>query len=98
MAVSEEKRAEREARRKERDAARAQRQYERLRSHVVTCPACGAEALDHMTKCPKCGAELTPAGYKPAMDEKTKKRIRAVTYTVGAVIVVAAIVLVTVFN
>lgn len=97
MAASEEKRAEREARKKERDAARAKRQYERLRSHVVTCPACGAEALDHMTKCPKCGAALTPVGYKP-MDEKRKKRIRVVTYTVGAVIVVAAIVLVTVFN
>ena len=97
MATPEEKRAEKQARKEAREAARAQRQYERLRSHVVTCPACGAEALDHMTKCPKCGAELTPTGYKP-MDEKRKKRIRAVTYTVGAVIVVAAIVLVTVFN
>ena len=92
MAVSEEKRAEREARKKERDAARAKRQYERLRSHVVTCPACGAEALDHMTECPKCGAALTPSGYKP-MNEKTKKTLRAVAFAAGAVIVVAAVVI-----
>ena len=93
MATPEEKKARKEAR----EAARAQRHYERLRSHVVTCPACGAEALDHMTKCPKCGAELTPTGYKP-MDEQTRKRIRTITYTIGAVIVIAVIVLAFIFS
>ena len=93
MATPEEKKARKEAR----EAARAQRQYERLRSHVVTCPACGAEAPDHMTKCPKCGAELTPTGYKP-MDEQTRKRIRTITYTIGAVIVIAVIVLAFIFS
>lgn len=97
MATPEEKRAEKQARKEAREAARAQRQYERLRSHVVTCPACGAEVLDHMTKCPKCGAELTPTGYKP-MDEQTRKRIRTITYTIGAVIVIAVIVLAFIFS
>lgn len=88
----EQRRAQRQARRQARDEARAKRQYERLRSHVVNCPECGAEALDHMTECPKCGAALTPSGYKP-MNEKAKKMLRAVAFAAGAVIVVAAVVI-----
>ena len=97
MATPEEKRAEKQARKEGREGARAEGQYEGLRSQVVCCPACGAEALDHMTKWSKCGAELTPTGYKP-MDEQTRKRIRTITYTIGAVIVIAVIVLAFIFS
>ena len=44
-----------------------------------------------MTKCPCCGGELQPAGYKP-MNENTRKKIRIVTYTVGAAVAVAIVI------
>lgn len=67
------------------------KQRARLQKHIVLCPHCGGEALDHMTKCPCCGGELQPAGYKP-MNENTRKKIRIVTYTVGAAVAVAIVI------
>ncbi len=69
----------------------------RAEKHVLSCPNCGSPVLDHMTQCPKCKAKLTPKGYQPMSDEKIKK-IRYITYTIGAVISIAIIVLIIVFR
>lgn len=68
------------------------KQRARLQKHVVICPHCGGEALDHMTKCPCCGGELQPAGYRP-LKESTRKKIRIVTYTIGAAVAIAIVVM-----
>ncbi len=70
---------------------------QRLDRHTVACPYCGTPVLDHMTQCPHCKKELTPAGYQPLSDQKIKK-IRIVTYSIGAVVTVAIIVLLIVFR
>lgn len=62
-----------------------------LQKHIVKCPHCGADALDHMTKCPKCGEQLVPKGYTPILDEKIKKRIKAVLWIVLSVIAIALV-------
>jgi hypothetical protein len=46
-----------------------------LERHTVTCPHCGAKALDHMTECPSCHGALIPLGYRgfnPASRRKVK--------------------------
>ena len=68
-----------------------------LEKHTLPCPHCYKPVLDHMTKCPHCGGELEPDGYKPP-DEKKMKRIRIVTYTIGAVIAVAIAVMILFFR
>lgn len=67
-----------------------QRDIER---HSLACPHCSKPVLDHMTECPHCKGKLTPVGYQPLSDEKIKK-IRIVTYTIGAIVAIAVIVLV----
>ena len=62
-----------------------------LERHTLACPNCGKPVLDHMTECPHCKGELTPAGYQPLSDQKIKK-IRIITYTVGALVSIAIIV------
>lgn len=74
------------------EEARRKKTAERLKKHTVSCPHCGEDVLDHMTKCPHCGGELTPLGYKP-MNEKLQKKIKIVTYSVGAAVAVAIILL-----
>lgn len=81
----------------EKEEKRRQKRLERLQKHIVKCPHCGEDVLDHMTKCPKCGGELTPRGYTPMSDAKRKK-IRAVTYTIGILVAVAVVVTVLVFK
>ncbi len=71
---------------------REKKRAERIDRHTVACPHCGAPVLDHMTKCPHCGGELTPVGYQPLSDKKIKK-IRWITYSIGAVVTVVIIVL-----
>lgn len=46
--------------------------------HVITCPACGKEALDHMENCPHCGAQL-----KQALDPEKLKRFKQIANIVG---------------
>ncbi len=76
---------------------RAKKREARMARHIVACPHCGADVLDHMTKCPHCGGELVPKGYRPIPEAKMKK-IKIVTYSVGAVLAVAVIVLLIVFR
>lgn len=70
---------------------------EKLEQRTRACPNCGYPVLDHMTQCPRCKAELTPSGYQPMSDEKIKK-IRRITYSIGAVISVIIIILIIVFK
>ena len=79
--------------RAEKEKRRKKKQQERMDRHIVTCPHCGKNALDHMTKCPHCGGELTPLGYRPIQD-KTRKRMMIVGYTVGIVVAVAIVILI----
>lgn len=72
------------------EEARRKKRQERLKKHTVSCPHCGKDVLDHMTKCPHCGGELTPAGYKP-LSEATQKKIKIVSYSIGALIVVGVV-------
>lgn len=65
--------------------------------HAMLCPKCGQPVLDHMTECPHCHAELTPSGYRPLSDEKIKK-IRIVTYTVGALVAVGLMIFLIFFH
>ena len=58
--------------------------------HTVYCPNCGEPVLDHLTVCPHCGGKLKPAVYQPLSDERIKK-IRIVTYTIGALVAVGVI-------
>ncbi len=71
---------------------RDEKRAERLNRHMVACPYCGTPVLDHMTQCPHCKKELKPVGYQPLSDQKLKK-IRIVTYSIGAVVTVVIIVL-----
>lgn len=68
-----------------------------LEKHTVVCPNCKRPVLDHMTECPYCKTKLPKTGYRPLSDEKIKK-IRIVTYTVGGVIAVLLIVLLSIFS
>lgn len=68
-----------------------------LERHTVVCPHCGRPVLDHMTECPYCKEELPKTGYRPLSDEKLKK-IRIVTYTIGGVVAVALIVILSIFS
>lgn len=61
-----------------------------LEKHTVLCPHCNKPVLDHMTECPHCKGKLTPRGYQPLSDEKIKK-IRIVTYSIGAVVAIGII-------
>ncbi len=69
----------------------------KLEKHTLACPNCGYPVLDHMTQCPNCKSKLTPVGYQPMSDQKIKK-IRWITYSIGAVISIAIIVLIIVFR
>ena len=73
------------------EEARRARERERLQKHIVVCPHCGGDALDHMTQCPQCGGELQPAGYKP-MKDGTRKKIRIITYSIGAAVAAAIVI------
>lgn len=68
-----------------------------LERHSLACPNCGQPVLDHMTECPHCKAKLSPAGYRPLSDEKLKK-IRIVTYSIGALVAVGLIVFLIFFH
>lgn len=68
-----------------------------LEKHTVACPHCGFPVLDHMTECPKCHGELKPSGYQP-MNEKKIRKIRWITYSIGAVISVVIIILIILYR
>lgn len=68
-----------------------------IEKHTLACPHCGGRVLDHMTECPHCKGALEPVGYQPMSDKKIKK-IRLITYSIGAVLSVVIIVLILVFK
>lgn len=70
---------------------REERRQKVLAQHTLACPHCGKPVLDHMKECPHCKGELEPVGYQPLSDEKIKK-IRIVTYTIGAVVAVGVLI------
>ncbi|MBR7186080.1 MAG: hypothetical protein IKD43_01070 [Clostridia bacterium] len=70
---------------------REERRQQNLERHTVICPNCGNPTLDHMTECPKCKGRLKPAVYQPLSDERIKK-IRIITYTIGAIITIGVFV------
>ncbi len=72
---------------------RENRRRRELEQHTLACPHCGKPVLDHMTQCPHCKGKLEPAGYQPLSDARIKK-IRIVTYSIGAVVTVAIILLI----
>lgn len=72
---------------------RAERKRRDMDRHTRACPHCGKPVLDHMTECPHCKKKLEPEGYQPLSDEKIKK-IRYITYSIGAVVAVAIILLI----
>ena len=57
--------------------------------HVVTCPHCGADALDHMTACPQCGGALTPRG-DPGSEDNVR-RIRRLSNLAGIPVIVGVL-------
>ncbi len=69
----------------------------KIEQRTHACPHCGYPVLDHMTECPRCKKKITPTGYVPMSDEKIKK-IRWITYSIGAVISIVIIVLIIVFR
>ena len=68
-----------------------------IERHTLPCPHCGTPVLDHLTKCPHCGGTLEPKGYRPLSDEKIKK-IRWITYSIGAVLTVVIVVLIILYK
>ena len=70
---------------------REEKRRKDIERHTLACPHCGKPVLDHMTECPHCKEKLKPTAYQPLSDEKIKK-IRIITYSVGAVVAIALIV------
>ena len=70
---------------------REERRQRDLARHTTICPHCSRPVLDHMTECPHCKGKLEPAGYQPLTDAKIKK-IRIITYTIGAIVAIGVIV------
>lgn len=66
-----------------------------LQKHIVTCPHCGADALDHMTSCPKCKGQLEPQGYSPILNSPAQKKVKTILsiilYAIAAVLLVLII-------
>ena len=62
-----------------------------LERHTLACPKCGKPVLDHMTECPHCKEKIKSGGYTPLSDEKIRK-IRYITYTIGAIVAIGIIV------
>ncbi len=76
---------------------REEKRQAQREKHTLACPHCGKPVLDHMTQCPHCKGELKPAGYQPLSDKKLRK-IRIVTYTIGAIVSVVIIALILIYK
>lgn len=70
---------------------REERRKKDIERHSLACPHCGKQVLDHMTECPHCKGKLETKAYQPLTDAQIKK-IRIITYSIGAVIAVGIIV------
>ncbi len=70
---------------------REEKRRKSVERHTVVCPHCGQTVLDHMRECPHCKEKLPLSGYQPLSDAKIKK-IRIITWSVGAVVAIAVVV------